>query len=129
MRSSCVKQSSIWKTGSQTQTQKVTVFAIEPTQTVSDCLRRCYVYIYGKRSRTCLKIESKKNWLKLLKRKYYTRASLSLRISFISNLRYYFPAFHGFCASCVEWRLQVKFQSPIALIKGTAFPQTSKRAV
>ena len=46
--------------------------------------------------------------LKLLKRKSYMRASLSFRISFISDLRYYFPAFHCFCASCVEWRFQVK---------------------
>ena len=44
-RSSCVKQSRMWKTGSQTQTEKVTVFVIEPTQTVCDCLQRCYVYI------------------------------------------------------------------------------------
>ena len=108
MRSNCcVKQSRIWKTGSQTQTQKVTVFAIEPTLTVSDCLRRS-VYIYGKRSRTCLEIESKHNLLKLLKRKSYIRASLSFRMSFISNLRYYFPAFRCVCASCVEWRFQVK---------------------
>ena len=44
MRSSCLKQSCIWKTGSQTQTQKVTLFTIKPTQTVFDCLRHCYVY-------------------------------------------------------------------------------------
>ena len=50
--------------------------------------------------------------LKLLKRKSYLRASLSFRISFISNLIYYFLAFRCFCASCVEWRFQVKI--PIA---------------
>ena len=33
---------------------------------------------------------------------------LSFRISFLSNVRYYFPAFRCFCASCVEWRFHVE---------------------
>ena len=40
--------------------------------------------------------------LKLLKRKSYMRASLFFPIAFIPNLRYYFPTFCCFCASCIE---------------------------
>ena len=38
------------------------------------------------------------------------RASLS----FLSNLRYYFPTFCCFCASCVEWRFQVKISIAVS---------------
>ena len=40
-----IKQLGIWETESQTQSQKVTVLAIEPSQTACNCLPRCYLYM------------------------------------------------------------------------------------
>ena len=49
---SCVKQSRMWKTESQTQLKKVTVFAIKPSQTTFECLRRFCVYMKTRLYRT-----------------------------------------------------------------------------
>ena len=46
-------------------------------------------------------------WNYLLKRILY-KPILSFWISFLFNVRYYFPAFRCFCASCVEWRFHVE---------------------
>ena len=80
-RSSCVKQSRIWKTGSQTQTQKVTVFAIEPMQTVCNvvtCIWKEVTYFK-------LEIESKYNLFQLKKKE---RDNMEQLISFTKNSEY-----------------------------------------
>ena len=72
------------ETGSQPQTQKVTVFAIEPTQTVCMRLFATLLRVYGKRSRTCLEIESKYNLFQIKEKKEIIWSDLSHLIGMVN---------------------------------------------
>ena len=64
----------IWKTGSQTNAKSDCHSVCDRPNAVCNCLRRCYVYM-GKRSHTCLEIESKYNFFQIKKKKKETTRS------------------------------------------------------